>query len=92
MEALLELWVELPEFVSGGVMGLEGDSEDLEAPQELRSGGGMGFMYDSEVVEEFICGGVMGLVGPAMPELRSSRVVVLLAAGCGKLRRASTGP
>ena len=38
---------------------------------ELRSGGVIGVMNDSEVVEELICGGVVGLVGPAMLVLRS---------------------
>ena len=46
-------------------------SENLEALQELRSGGVMGLMYDSAIVEELKCGGVVGLVGPTMLVLRS---------------------
>ena len=64
LEALQERW-------SGGVRGLVGGSENLEAPQALRSGGVLGVMNDSEVVEELICGGVVGLVGPTMLVLRS---------------------
>ena len=70
--------VELPESVRGGVMGLEGDSEHLETLLERWEAG----MNGSVMVEELKCG--VGIVDPAMLELR--------AAGCGKLRRAPSGP
>ena len=72
LEALQELW-------SGGVMGLVGDSENLEALQELWVEPSVS---DLEALQELWSGGVMGLVGDsenleAPQELRSGGVVGL---------------